>query len=248
MHPGRGPLSRRRSYPALLAGAGAFALACATFVSAAAIPIRKLALVDARTGAIDTRFADRRIPSEAPSTNTGIVADGRGGWFATSPTGVVRLLHNGRIDSSWHGRIGGSAVSLTRFGSTIYVGLQPKPNAFRLAALDVGTGNLRWESAVYSGRKLVTLAADDAGIFAGGTMPKPGASDIGVEYSPWLMRFDPRTGALVRSMFRRPGQRSTRSPSPAIAFTWAASLDLHTPSSSPSTNGRARSCPGSRAG
>ena len=165
------------------AAAWLFALVACSLASAGSWPVRTLALVDARSGKVDTSFPDLTV--------SGVVGDGRGGWFASGARGVVRLTSRARVDHSWHAPLISRPGALTRFGSRLYVGFRPAAGMIAVAALDARTGRRVWTSGRFGGRNLFALAADRRGVFAAGDFKKP--------RSPaWLLHFDARTGARLR--------------------------------------------------
>ena len=68
------------------------------------------ALISARTG--KHRFLSARI--------RGAVADGAGGWFVATASGIARMRSDGIIDPRWRAGTSTGACEIVRGGSTVY--------------------------------------------------------------------------------------------------------------------------------
>jgi hypothetical protein len=132
---------------------------------------RNLVLVSARTGRVDRSFPDASAPPLA------MVSDGRGGWFLAMPdycignvfvNGIARLRPDGRLDTSWHGRVPrtpmqGAVGELDRVGNTLYAA-----GGAWVEALNARTGARRWAVTNLKGGWGTGLAANWSVVFVGG--------------------------------------------------------------------------------
>jgi hypothetical protein len=142
--------------------------------------------VDARSGAVDRSFPDLTV--------TGLVADGRRGWFATTGA-LVRLDAHARIDANWHAQLpsGASATRLARVGTRLYVTL-----GRQIEALDAATGRKLWLSKVFAPGTtthtvhLNAIAADTHVVYIGGDF-----SRVGRTPRQSVVAFDVRDGHLL---------------------------------------------------
>jgi hypothetical protein len=132
---------------------------------------RNLVLVSARTGRVNRSFPDANYPPLA------MVTDGRGGWFLAMPeycignvyvNGIARLRPDGRLDTSWHGRVPrtplqGAVSELDRVGNTLYAA-----GGAWVEALNARTGARRWVVTNLKGGWGTGLTANWRVVFVGG--------------------------------------------------------------------------------
>jgi trimeric autotransporter adhesin len=117
------------------------------------------------------------------------VADGHGGWYVAG-LGLAHLLHDGRLDRSWHAELRRKLApgTLQRVANRLYVS-----DRRRVFAVDALTGRKLWASPlVVRGQGIMALAANGTTVYAGGVFGLvAGLPRLDVA------AFDARTGRLL---------------------------------------------------
>jgi hypothetical protein len=202
---------------ALVGGASGGATAARAAGAACVVdPSTSLVLTSGSTGAILRRYPGVEGVSA-------IVADGRGGWFASGgftcrghamQPDVVRIDHAGAIDRRWHAALprGRPPVSvLVRSGATLYAA-----GGFGVVSLAAATGARRWVARVAGGLApgVLALAASSGAVYVGG-----GFKAIDQVLHPSLAALDPRSGKLLA--WHQPALQGSES-IPIVDALWLA--------------------------
>jgi outer membrane protein assembly factor BamB len=176
----------------ILTFAAALCSAAAADPSASQPACREGALVSAKSAKVLVRYSSRlgatgRRPPLLPGSDA--VADGHGGWYLAG-LGLAHLLHDGKLDRSWHAELQRrlAPATLQRVGARLYVS-----DRRRVFALDAATGRKLWASPlVVRGHGILALAANGTTVYAGGIFGLvAGQPRLG------LAAFDARSGHVL---------------------------------------------------
>jgi hypothetical protein len=176
----------------ILTFAAALCSAAAADPSASQPACREGALVSAKSAKVLVRYSSRlgatgRRPPLLPGSDA--VADGYGGWYLAG-LGLAHLLHDGKLDRSWHAELQRrlAPATLQRVGARLYVS-----DRRRVFALDAATGRkLSASPLVVRGHGILALAANGTTVYAGGIFGLvAGQPRLG------LAAFDARSGHVL---------------------------------------------------